>query len=1226
MADENLEELRLALVMNGGVSLAVWMGGVTNEIFRLVTQCHPVYADLLKLTRSTARVDVISGTSAGGINGAALALALIYGSDFSSLREVWMNMGAFDELLRPPVGDNPASLLRGDDYFLPQIEEAFSKLAKLDDPALANAPPPTTVQKTPIDLRMTTTLLKGRLACTVDDLGTPVGDMDHRARFRFQHTEETNHFKNREELVKSLSRAARSTASFPFAFEPSKVAEFRYPRDLGKVFDVSDEALPSPQYVIDGGILDNKPFRGALQSIFQMKTQRSVRRVLAYINPDPGKSAQLDSLVSKNAAHAARNSRDTATGASTHTDRNPDQASKAGLDPTSGLDPDLASVLVSSLFAIPQAQTIVDQLNDIQSHNNNVRMRRNRVLELVRQFSPSSPGGPCALASPEEPLDAERMAKDLFNLYRIRRFERVFDLFVYRTLPSAVARYPDLREVSGIMGKHGSEAIRLRFERIACNTWYPQTWPKPDDEQYSRTDKWKWGSSPTDFAAKILLNFLRLTQWLLDYRALSDEDPTIRGTPDETPDDKPKCGKAHFSWADPNVPPETHAHERSNASARRARGEGEMDHWWKEAYSIVDEINKVHREEQNLWLTRIGAMLEEMKKASDNSITSGEHEAAPWLFRGRNANGFDKLFQPIDITNGPFRCADIMYRIAEAFLHICPITQTILQKFIIEDMNDADQAQALKAKDLLEFFLPPSPAAPATSPGTIADSSASRTIVRRLLQLEVIEFALNDRAELDHDALIELVQISGNSQSPIGGKTLARDKLLGLQLAHFAAFYKYSWRANDWMFGRLDGAERLVRILLNPDRLMRIYQNKKDDALSAIHRIAVETVPSEMLKRILANKWRDTYEQSVKDELHFLTLADNALPDTLPHCAAAITLRLHYGILEEEIRNLYNAILDDQTRGADAAGAGEACVKKLAAGAKCKGKLAPCGNCTCNYDPRSSFSPEQAVAVLNGGLLGAERLGDEAGSDLFTRTFAHALAALQNTLANKGAKLGPVSALFASLRLPILGFYFVAQGLTRQSRTSAALNGGILATGTLIVALHILLSLSAFPNGHGSSIPGLVVTIGWTLLAYGVLMSTLRAPRVMCFEASLALLAIAVIAWVYDYSAILIAVVALMAIVISVRVNWLQWVLGFVAIVGAGLWGTGDSVWITTWMACQKAKQTPTRCLYDHHPSDPILLFTGIIVVVLLIALWQATALRKRLEGALIDRSRRKRS
>jgi len=67
-AEQDRQELRLAVVMTGGVSLAVWMGGVALEIDRL-RRCQPgTYAKLLGLTASEVRVDVISGSSAGGLN------------------------------------------------------------------------------------------------------------------------------------------------------------------------------------------------------------------------------------------------------------------------------------------------------------------------------------------------------------------------------------------------------------------------------------------------------------------------------------------------------------------------------------------------------------------------------------------------------------------------------------------------------------------------------------------------------------------------------------------------------------------------------------------------------------------------------------------------------------------------------------------------------------------------------------------------------------------------------------------------------------------------------------------------------------------------------------------------------------------------------------------------------------------------------------------------------
>src|SRR5512147_1507502 len=96
-------EVRLAVVLYGGVSLAVYIHGVTREILNLVRaskQFHAdpgpetpseaaragdstaVYMDLLRELSSEIDlrvvVDLISGASAGGINGVMLARALAH--------------------------------------------------------------------------------------------------------------------------------------------------------------------------------------------------------------------------------------------------------------------------------------------------------------------------------------------------------------------------------------------------------------------------------------------------------------------------------------------------------------------------------------------------------------------------------------------------------------------------------------------------------------------------------------------------------------------------------------------------------------------------------------------------------------------------------------------------------------------------------------------------------------------------------------------------------------------------------------------------------------------------------------------------------------------------------------------------------------------------------------------------------------------------------------------
>src|SRR3954452_9952164 len=117
------QELRLALVCYGGVSLAIWMHGVTKELFTLVRaseaytadqDAHPfpegsserVYWQLLKEReradglRKRVVIDIVAGTSAGGINGIVLAKALARGLDQEPVTRVWLEAGDLKQLMR----------------------------------------------------------------------------------------------------------------------------------------------------------------------------------------------------------------------------------------------------------------------------------------------------------------------------------------------------------------------------------------------------------------------------------------------------------------------------------------------------------------------------------------------------------------------------------------------------------------------------------------------------------------------------------------------------------------------------------------------------------------------------------------------------------------------------------------------------------------------------------------------------------------------------------------------------------------------------------------------------------------------------------------------------------------------------------------------------------------------------------------------------------------------
>ncbi|WNO54971.1 patatin-like protein [Stakelama saccharophila] len=114
------KELRLALVCYGGISLAVYMHGITKEIWRLArasrafcddepptSGSQAVYRALLENIADTAglrlrvMVDIVAGASAGGINGVFLAQAITTGQSLEPLTAMWLEKADVEALLAP---------------------------------------------------------------------------------------------------------------------------------------------------------------------------------------------------------------------------------------------------------------------------------------------------------------------------------------------------------------------------------------------------------------------------------------------------------------------------------------------------------------------------------------------------------------------------------------------------------------------------------------------------------------------------------------------------------------------------------------------------------------------------------------------------------------------------------------------------------------------------------------------------------------------------------------------------------------------------------------------------------------------------------------------------------------------------------------------------------------------------------------------------------------------
>jgi len=274
------KELRLALVCYGGISLAVYMHGITKEIWRLarasqafhqgvtpVGGSQGVYRALLQEIEDTQGlrlrilIDIIAGASAGGINGVFLAQAISTGQSLEPLTDLWLNGADVEALIDPGqapnrfnklwalpiawgaamradarVTDIPEDAIRaevlqklshfvrsrwfeppfGGKRFSHMMLDAFDAMAK------AERGPRLLPPGQPLDLFVTVTDFNGypeRLA-----LNTPaeVIETEHRLIFPF-----SDHGQRVDTLAHTgeLTFAARATSSFPGAFPPLTVAE-----------------------------------------------------------------------------------------------------------------------------------------------------------------------------------------------------------------------------------------------------------------------------------------------------------------------------------------------------------------------------------------------------------------------------------------------------------------------------------------------------------------------------------------------------------------------------------------------------------------------------------------------------------------------------------------------------------------------------------------------------------------------------------------------------------------------------------------------------------------------------------------------------------------------------------------------------------------------------------------------------------------------------------------
>jgi patatin-related protein len=870
-------EIRFGVVMYGGVSLAIYMNGVANEMVEMACStplAAPVpgkmhgtrelyyrlswlvdnpslrrqYATRIEEHRKHAAeghqkdawieslalggnlhpvrfvIDVISGTSAGGINGIFLAKVLATGDPFAPLQKLWVQEGDIGLLLNdkdsyqglPRKYDRsvpPTALLNGERMYL----KLCDALEQMDAAPSGGTASPLVDE---MDLFVTTT----------DILGAPVPlrlsrqlvyERRYKQNFHFSYRTgaETNPFERQHNGL--LAFAARCTSSFPFAFEPmtlDKVCELRpeLQNEVETTWPQYFAYLPADEVAAkkhlrrafgDGGYLDNKPFSYVAQTLAIRQSDIPVERKLIYVEPVP---EQLNPR-----------------------EFPPDEV------------PDALTNSLAALTGIPRYETIREDLQEV--------LRRNRSIERVDRIV--------------------REGEHDLHLALYEGDRSVVNPFV-RIIKDSNGKVPPWPQFtrSRMVKYYGTAILAYRRLRVSVTT---------DSLGRQIAELWKLNAeSDYLYALTALIRVWRDNQYGEEEIGREAPAKTINQFLDEF-DVEYRIRRLGFllrqidhlrrflrAYRDGLIRPDTFAHfpDSERLAIRRLERAGwrmlgdqpdrhSLNAGLEALHVLKMELNEAQRKWRTVQATRgrdavaklladkdlrkemedvLAMLLGECKESSlvlRRSSGQSTGVRLPDLSRTAAARASTMQESVVERAKGLFQVASetdrtMIHDALETILaalrlpRIEPSSFTILGaptlRLVPERTDDAgernpDQPDAERIEVSVNTV------------GNPALDSREGMALRRLLGESYVYFDLFDQMSLPlyHDANIgEPATVEVTRISPPDAVNLideARDtrrKLAGTALGHFGAFIDRNWRLNDIMWGRLDGAERLIQTLL----------------------------------------------------------------------------------------------------------------------------------------------------------------------------------------------------------------------------------------------------------------------------------------------------------------------------------------------------------------------------------------------------------------------------
>ena len=861
--DDYTKEVRFAIVMYGGVSLAIYINGIAQELLRIVRSTarkHAVdlngteriyrkvsylladetlsMADLDKAAADTSTlpptrfvVDILSGTSAGGINGIFLAKALANGQDMDELKNLWVTEGDIETLINDRRSIEKPLLLQDPPTSLLNSERMYFKLLSAFDGMDKATPGQKESHESPfvdeLDLFVTSTDLQGvvlpiRLS---DDL---VYERRHRNVMRFVYSKRSvsGEDTRNDFLAKYnpfLAFAARCTSSFPFAFEPMCLTDTetilkkmntykangdcsaasplwqRFYRDYLDPRGVSSVPFHKRAFG-DGGYLDNKPFSYATEALMNRNADVPVDRKLIYIEPSPE-----------------------------HPEDDVERDKK----------PDAVENVMSALLTLPRYETIREDLERVQDRNrlidriNSITSGVDRDADIVQLQAGQIPANeyeawkelgamaPLPLHSKwaiDFGSDEDVAELDLADM--IKRKGRAYAAY-HRLRISAVT--DGLAKLIARVAGFDEESDYFIIIRSMVRAWRVKTYVEhrqtPEDDTKPTANRFLY---EFDLSYPIRrVNYLRtkadaLHQQERNANTVINIEARAFGL---DPDREPFTEMQKAAFQEEVLSFKRTLNElfvklrRAGRSLRSRHAPKGQDKTAPEAAAKVSPV----KDEVKLLMDQIAAAMQ--KVAPDPESPSLILDYFLGKREDTTASG----------SNGSYRKGspeeECVVR-AQAFLEQHP---ELLEQFA--KTADALKENIVAVKEEVEqrsiaLFTSKSTGDPVSGNLNIdtviwVARNAMRRYYNNYEDYDLLTYPMLYESGVGEADTIDIIRISPeDAKQLIDERKTGCHKLAGSALGHFGAFLARSWRQNDILWGRLDGAERLISALL-PDHPLR---------------------------------------------------------------------------------------------------------------------------------------------------------------------------------------------------------------------------------------------------------------------------------------------------------------------------------------------------------------------------------------------------------------------